>query len=223
MKNKKAIALMWLLSLLPFLLVALFWGRMPELVPIHWNAAGQADDYASKNFLWGLCCIAPVMALLLQFLPRLDPKQENYKKFQNLYDLVAIVLPCIMLFIMAVTIAEAINPGGLKVGRLVMGFLSLLFMFLGNLMGKIKTNWFMGIRTPWALSDPDVWNKTNRMGGRVFFLAGLVTLLFCLFAPPELEGLMIAAMLGIMLVGTAATYVMSWKWFQDKKDQHKED
>lgn len=214
---------MWLLSLLPALLVAVFWNRLPDTVPIHWNAAGQADNYASKSFLWGLCCIAPVMAFLLQFLPRLDPKKENYKKFQNLYDLVAITLPCIMLFVMGVTIAEAINPGGLKVGRLVMGFLSLLFMFLGNLMGKIKTNWFMGIRTPWALSDPDVWNKTNRMGGRVFFLAGLVTLLFCLFAPPELEGLMIASMLGIMLVGTAATYIMSWKWFQDKKDQHKED
>ncbi len=77
MKNKKAIVLMWLLSLLPFLLVALFWGRMPELVPIHWNAAGQADSYASKSFLWWLCVIAPVMALLLQFLPRLDPKKEN--------------------------------------------------------------------------------------------------------------------------------------------------
>lgn len=223
MKNKKAIALMWLLSLLPFLLVALFWGRMPELVPIHWNAAGQVDNYASKSFLWWLCVISPVMALLLQFLPRLDPKKKNYEKFQNLYDLVAISLPCITVFVMGITIAEAINPGGLKVGRLIMGFLSLLFMFLGNLMGKIKTNWFMGIRTPWALSDPDVWNKTNRMGGRVFFLAGLVTLLLCLFAPAEMEGLMIAAMLGIMLVGTAATYIMSWKWFQDKKDQHKED
>ncbi len=220
MKNKKAIVLMWLLSLLPFLLVALFWGRMPELVPIHWNAAGQADSYASKSFLWWLCVIAPVMALLLQFLPRLDPKKENYKKFQNLYDLVAITLPCIMLFVMGVTIAEAINPGGLKVGRLIMGFLSLLFMFLGNLMGKIKTNWFMGIRTPWALSDPDVWNKTQRMGGRVFFLAGLAALLTFLWAPVPL---MAGAFGGILAVGIIVTYFMSWKWFRDKAGQNKKD
>ncbi|MBO5034863.1 MAG: DUF1648 domain-containing protein, partial [Oscillospiraceae bacterium] len=87
MKNKKLIILMWVLALLPFLLVALFWGRLPDRIPIHWNFAGEVDNYGSKSFLWGLCCISPALALLLQFLPRLDPKKENYRRFQKVYDL----------------------------------------------------------------------------------------------------------------------------------------
>ncbi|MDE6108567.1 MAG: SdpI family protein, partial [Oscillospiraceae bacterium] len=90
---------------------------------------------------------------------------------------------------------------------------SVIFIITGNIMGKIKTNWFMGFRTPWALSDPDVWVKTNRMGGWVFFLAGLVTLILCFFAPEEA---MVISMIGIFVVGTVLTYYMSWKWFRDK-------
>ena len=213
MKNKKAILLMWLLALAPIALVALYWGKLPDLVPIHWGANGQVDNYAAKGSLWWLCGISPALALLFQFLPKLDPKKENYRKFQGTYDLVCILFPCIMLFVMWVTISEALNPGGLSVGRLVMGAVSVIFIITGNIMGKIKTNWFMGFRTPWALSDPDVWVKTNRMGGWVFFLAGLVTLILCFFAPEEA---MVISMIGIFVVGTVLTYYMSWKWFRDK-------
>lgn len=220
MKNKKLIILMWVLALLPFLLVAVFWGRLPEQIPMHWNIAGEVDGYASKGALWPLCCISPALALMLQFLPRLDPKKENYRRFQKIYDLVGILVSCLMLFPIGITVLSALNPGALNVGRLTMGVISVIFILLGAVMGKIKSNWFMGIRTPWALSDPDVWNKTNRMGGWVFFLAGVVTLLLSLFAP---EWAAAAAMLTILLVGTVSTYVMSWKWYQDKIEQNKED
>lgn len=220
MKNKKLIFVMWLVALAPFLLVALFWGKLPQQVPIHWNAAGQVDGYASKGFLWGLCCISPALALLLQFLPRLDPKKENYQRFQKAYDLVAIPILCLMLLVTGITISEALRPGRLDITRLIMGFMGVLFLIIGNLMGKVKSNWFMGFRTPWALSDPDVWNKTHRMGGWVFFLAGLVTLPLALFAPGWIA---VAAMLAILLVGTVSTYVMSWKWYKDKTGHSKED
>ncbi|MBO5034614.1 MAG: SdpI family protein, partial [Oscillospiraceae bacterium] len=87
-------------------------------------------------------------------------------------------------------------------------------------MGKIKSNWFMGIRTPWALSDPDVWNKTNRLGGWVFFLTGLVELPVSIWCP---EKVMAAVLLVGILGGTILTYFMSWKWYKDKFEQNKED
>jgi len=52
--------------------------------------------------------------------------------------------------------------------------IGVLFIILGNYMGKIKPNWFMGIRTPWTLSNEEVWNKTHRLGGKMFILLGLV-------------------------------------------------
>lgn len=219
MKSKKAIAIMWILALAPFLLVALFWSRLPEQVPIHWNAAGQVDNYAEKGFLWFLCAASPVISLLFQFLPRLDPKKENYGKFQSKYDWAALITPVIMLFVMGITISEALNPGALNVGRLIMGVISVIFILVGNMMGKLKTNWFMGFRTPWALSDPDVWVKTNRMGGWVFFLAGLVTLPLCFLGSEMSTGV---SMMGILAVGTVFTYFMSWKWFKDKTTHPKD-
>ena len=78
MKSKKAIALMWLLSLLPFVLVALAWPHLPEKVPTHWGVGGQVDAYGSPSTLWLLCAINLPIAAGMQFLPRLDPKKENY-------------------------------------------------------------------------------------------------------------------------------------------------
>ena len=208
---------MWVLALAPFALVALSWGKLPDQVPIHWNLNGRVDNYASKGALWALCAIAPGLALMFQFLPKVDPRRENYQKFQGVYDFVGPILPVIILLAIFVTISEALNPGGLQVSRLLMGGVSLLIIALGNIMGKVKTNWFMGFRTPWALSDPDVWVKTNRMGGWVFFLAGVTTFICCFFAS---EAVMAGALLGILAVGTVVTYVMSWKWYKDK---HRED
>ena len=216
MKNKKMILLMWALALAPFVLVALSWNRLPDLVPLHWNTANQVDSYAPKSRLWLLCCIAPVLSLLFQFLPKIDPKKENYGKFQGKYDLFGPILPGILLIALLFTVSEAIEPGALPIGKLLLGAVSIVLMVAGNIMGKVKTNWFMGIRTPWSLSDPDVWAKTNRMGGWVFFLGGLVTLILCLVLPAEIEEIAVFAMLGIFVVGMVATYFMSWKWYRDK-------
>ena len=216
MKNKKIIALMWILALAPFVLVALNWGKLPDQVPLHWNVANQVDSYAPKSQLWLLCCISPALCLLFQFLPKIDPKKANYERFQGKYDLFGPILPGLLLLVMFVTVSEAIDPGALPVGKLVLGAVSIVLMVVGNVMGKLKTTWFMGIRTPWSLSDPDVWAKTNRMGGWVFFLGGLVTLILCLVLPAEIEEIAVFAMLGIFVVGMAATYFMSWKWYRDK-------
>ena len=216
MKNKKAIALMWLFSLLPFLLVALAWPHLPEQVPTHWGLNGRVDAYSSPATLWLLCAIAPLLSLGMQFLPRLDPKRENYEKFQSRYDLFGPMVPLLLLVCVAVTLSESLWPGRIDVGRAILLMVGVLFLIVGNLMGKVKTNWFLGFRTPWALSDPDVWNRTQRMGGWTFFLSGLSAVLLALLAPSEL---FFALFFVILAAGTLLTCFMSWKWFRDKKEK----
>jgi len=58
----------------------------------------------------------------------------------------------------------------------------LLFIFIGNYLGKIKQNWFIGIRTPWTLANEEVWNKTHRVGGWAFIIAGVLFLITPLVA-----------------------------------------
>ena len=216
MKSKKAIALMWALSLLPFVLVAVAWPYLPEKVPTHWGVGGQVDAYSSPSMLWLLCAINLPIAAGMQFLPRLDPRKENYEKFQPYYDFFGPLVPLILLVCVAVTLSESLWPGRIDVARVIMLMIGLLFIVIGNMMGKVKTNWFMGFRTPWALSDPDVWNKTQRLGGWVFFLSGLVAAVTALWAPVQLLFLVFFV---IVFGGIALTYFMSWKWFKNKQEQ----
>lgn len=214
MKSKRAIVLMWVLSLLPFALVALAWPYLPERVPTHWGLEGQVDGWSSPAMLWLLCAISPLLSLGMQFLPRLDPKKENYEKFQSRYDFFGPLIPVILLVCIAITLSESLWPGRINVGRTIGLMLGVLFLIIGNLMGKVKTNWFLGFRTPWALSDPDVWTKTQRMGGWVLFLSGLSAVILSLLAPMKV---FFTVLLGILFGGILLTYFMSWKWFKEKQ------
>ena len=214
MKNKTAITLMWVVSLLPFALVALAWPYLPERIPTHWGFNGQVDGYGSPVTLLLLCAIGPILSLGFQFLPRLDPKKENYERFQSRYDLFGPLVPVILLVCVVISLSESLWPGRINVSRTIGAMIGILFLITGNLMGKIKTNWFIGIRTPWALSDPDVWNKTQRLGGWVFFLSGLSAVILSLLAP---EKIFFAVFFTIFFVGIILTYFMSWKWYRDKR------
>lgn len=213
MKSKKAILLMWIVSLLPFVLVAIAWPYLPERIPGHWGLNGQIDRYDAPATLWLMCAIGPLLSLGMQFLPRLDPKRENYEKFQPYYDFFGPLVPLLLLLCIAVTLSESLWPGRINVARAIGLMVGVLFLIIGNMMGKVKTNWFMGFRTPWALSDPDVWNKTQRLGGWTFFLSGLSALVLSLLAP---EKIFFVVFFSILIVGLVLTYVMSWKWFREK-------
>ena len=213
MKSKISIAAMWLLALAPFLLVAAFYARLPDQVPLHWGFDGAITRYGSKNELWLIAALGPLFALLFQFLPRLDPKKRNYEKFQKYYDAFGVVITAFVAVMIGIVLAETLRPGTVSMGRVVSALVGLLFLFLGNLMGKVKPNFFMGIRTPWTISDPDVWNRTHRLGGGLFFLTGLVTVVSALLLPEAVTfWVLLAGALAAALVPT----VMSYLWYRKK-------
>ena len=213
MKTKWSIAAMWLLALVPLILVAALYARLPDQVPLHWGIDGAVNRYGSKSELWLLAALGPGTALLLQFLPRLDPKKRNYERFHTYYEATALVVEAFMAGVTGVMLVESLRPGTLSMGRVVSALVGLLFLFLGSLMGKVKPNFFMGIRTPWTISDPDVWNRTHRLGGGLFFLAGLVTVVSALLLPEAVTfWVLLAGALAAALVPT----VMSYLWYRKK-------
>ncbi len=214
MKNKKKIALMWALSLIPVLLTLAFWARLPEQIPTRWGFDG-AVSYGGKGNLWLMAALGPGMAALYQFLPRLDPKKDNYEKFQGSYDAFAIVMEVFVSLMTAIVLTETFRPGTLNVGKVVMVLVCLLFVWIGCIMGKIKPNWFVGVRTPWALSDPDVWNKTHRLGGWVFFLVGLGNIPVVLLCA---EKVCAWVFFGTLMAGCVLTYVMSYYWYKSARE-----
>ena len=214
MKSRMSIAAMWVLALAPLVLVAVCYSRLPDQVPMHWGIDGAVDRYGSKNELWAMGALGPVLALLFQFLPRLDPKRRSYEKFRKYYEATAVVIVAFLAVMMGIVLVEVFRPGTVSVGRVVSALVGLLLLFLGNLMGKVKTNFFLGIRTPWTISDPDVWNRTQRLGGALFFLSGLATIASALLLP---EAVTFWVLLAGVLAAALIPIVMSCLWYRKRR------
>lgn len=212
MKKDKVRLLTWVLALLPAVLVAVFYGRLPDRVPTNWGLDGTVT-YGGKMTLWFLALLPPALAVLLTALPKIDPKKRNYERFQGYYDGFCAVLMLFLLAMVAVTLTESLRPGTLSVSRAVTMGIGVLFAFLGNILPKVKSNFFMGVKTPWTLSDPDVWNRSNRLAGLLFFLVGIL-LVPCALLLPEL-GMFIVMMAGVA-VAAAVPCVCSYIWYREK-------
>jgi uncharacterized membrane protein len=148
--------------------------RLPDVVTTHWNFKGEPDGYSSRLLAAGLLPLfLAVLPLIFRVLPKIDPKGENYAKFSEAYWLIA---NTVVLFLAGVHLAVLLNAMGTPIDiHLVVGLgVGLLLMVLGNYLGKVQPNWFMGVRTPWTLASDTVWRKTNRTAGWLFVLAGLI-------------------------------------------------
>lgn len=159
--------------IIAFVLGIYFYQNFPEQVPTHWNAKGEINGYSGKGLA---AFLMPVMMtfsyLLLLFLPSIDPKKDRYKDFTKTYHTIKAVTIGSFLFIHFYLGLAGFND--IKIDKIMPSMIGILFMVIGNYMPKIKQNWFMGIRTPWTLSNETVWQKTHILGGKIFMLSGFI-------------------------------------------------
>lgn len=104
-------------------------------------------------------------------LPHIDPKKMNYTQMGRVYWLLGlstiIFLAILHLGVLAVGLGVLPN-----LPRWYFSGIGILFIVLGNYYGKIKFNYFVGIRTPWTLANEEVWYKTHRFAGPVWIVGG---------------------------------------------------
>ncbi|MCX6784978.1 MAG: SdpI family protein [Candidatus Komeilibacteria bacterium] len=154
-----------------------FYSVFPDRVPMHWNINGQVDSWGSAfsgAFILPMILIG--MYILFVLIPFIDPKKEKYEQFAKVYKVFRILIMLVMFGVYLIASANALGYA-VRVEIWIPVIIGLLFMVMGNYFGKIKPNWFMGIRTPWTLSSEEVWNKTHRLGGKLFMILGLLMLI----------------------------------------------
>jgi uncharacterized membrane protein len=164
------------LVVVAFAVTIYFYPQMPEKMATHWNAKGQVDGYMSKDT--GMFLMPFVMAgiaLLLYFIPYLDPRRRNIERFRPYYEGFIVVFS---IFLLAVQYQIILWNLGIKLSPniFIPIAIGLLFFYIGFLCEKAKSNWFVGIRTPWTLSSDKVWEKTHRLGGILFKIAGIIAI-----------------------------------------------
>ena len=212
-KNSRLQKTAWVLSLLPVVVAAVFYSSLPAEIPMQWDFGGHVG-YEAKWHLWIVAGMAPLFAVLFYFLPRFDPKRKNYGKFSDAYSGFRIMLDLFLTAMCGICIAEGLRPGMVDVPTVVCLLVSLLMVFLGNIMPKFRMNWYCGLKTPWTLSSESVWTKTHRAAGRMMFAAGIIGAAGS-FVPNEIAKFVLV--FAPIAAATIIPTVLSWRWYRAER------
>lgn len=169
-QHKKMLILTSVITLLPIFIGLLLWRQLPASVATHFGVDNQPDGYCSKAFaVFGL----PVMMLFFHLIcivaTNIDPKRKNISK--KVFHVVMWICPVISL--VNCNILYVYNLGyKLNIGFVCGLFVGILYLILGNFIPKVKPNYSIGFRIPWALNDSDNWYHTHRFGGKCMVIGG---------------------------------------------------
>ena len=157
--------------------------HLPAEVATHFDLDGQPNGWSSRLFAVAFVpALGIVMAFIFRALPGIDPRAANYEKFGPTYWTIANAVLVLVAGLQFFTLGKALG-WPIDMSRVASLAIGGLFVVLGNLMTRLRPNWFMGIRTPWTLSSDTVWRKTHRFGGVAFVIAGV-----CMAASALLKG-----------------------------------
>jgi uncharacterized membrane protein len=212
--STRTVIVILIIAVLAGLGISLWAGpRLPASVPTHWDASGQANGYSSPAFaMFFMPGLTLGIGLLLIFLPMVDPLRANVEKFRRSYNWAIVGFAAYMLYIHVLTLLAGLGVS-YNMTSVLIPAMGLLFFGMGFLLERTQQNWFIGIRTPWTLSSPVVWEKTHRLGGLLFKIAGLLTLASLLFRPETA----FLVMLVPLLLASLGTVVYSYFAFQQEK------
>ena len=193
MKRRKYPLPLWLLALWPLVLVGMYY---------HLSLRWGSGETGVNAWLWLLAVPGPMLALL----PRL-----GRGRLRSRLETAALVLLLLLDVCTTALTAGLFRPDEIAWARMGIALIGLLYLSLGCEEGKWKPNEYMGIRTRWTLTDPDVWNRTQRLSGRLSFVSGLLILLSSFLLAELATFFLLAACSAVCL---AVPAVMSRVWYK---------
>jgi uncharacterized membrane protein len=177
-------------------------------LPVHWGLDGEADRFSGK---WTALMMPPLIvaavSLLFFFLPSLEPRKQGLERSQGLY-----LWGWIAMLLMGTAIELAVVSTALgwdlPVNRLITGGVGATLLLIGNQLGKSRSMYLIGLRTPWTLASEEVWIRTHRLAGKLMVLAGLLIMAGALLPLPP--AMLMQAMLAIVVATAAVPIVYSY-------------
>lgn len=158
--------------------------QLPPQLPVHWDLQGHANGYMSR--FWGAAFPALTilaLAMVTALLPLISPRRFGITPFMSAYGIVMLSVQGAALVVGLCTLLDGAGYA-LPMPTIAMLSVGVLLMVIGNYMGKLRRNFFIGIRTPWTLASDAVWERTHRLGGWLFMLAGVVIVIGVLAGAP---------------------------------------
>lgn len=185
------------LALVPVFYSLIVWKQLPQDVPTHFDLNGHANGYTNKHWLWILSVINIAAYLITQNIGRIDPKRINRpnSSISRLGEVVSLFITGINVLI----VYAAIHPEK-NVISYTNPLIGILFIILGNYMYNLKPNYFAGIKVPWTLASDYNWKKTHQLGGRLWFIGGIVLVIAGLFFPKNIKSFVFNTTIAILVI-----------------------
>ena len=193
---------------------------LPPMVPSHFDASGQVNGYMPKLVIAILYPgISIALFLLLRFLTQIGPNLGYRNQRRANTRVVSLIMVGILLFLLVIQLLTTAYALGAHVEISLVVFLavSVLFIFLGNYLGKLRRNFWAGIRTPWTISSDIVWERTHRLGGWLFVLVGFIGLITSFFPPLRLVGLFVP-LIAVVIILTVYSYIAYQRYTVNGKE-----
>ena len=171
MKTSTALVLCCLIALFVTGYTLIVYSSLPDIIPTHWGADGKVNGWGSRNTIFITPAITLGMALLFIALPWMSPKNFSIETFRSTYNYIMLIVTAMMGYLSIVIIYMSQHPTWNYTKPLIGGMMLFLGL-LGNSLGKVKKNFYVGIRTPWTLASDQVWVATHRLGARLMTIAG---------------------------------------------------
>ena len=211
-KNQKRKALVSsVIILLPIVFGLLFWNQLPATMTSHWGADGIADGTASKAFVvLGMPLILLGLHwLLLWWSLVIDKKNaQNGKIITICYSIIPALSLVMHIFIYSVALEKDWN-----IIALIPVLIGAMFLFIGNYLPKTTRNRTMGIKLHWTMGNDENWQKTHRLGGKIYFWGGIAVIISALL-PVKM---MIAVMIVMIVVSVILPSVYSYSIYRKHK------
>jgi uncharacterized membrane protein len=198
-----------------FATAAWTWDRVPDRMPIHYDLEGNVDGYGGRfEGLLLMPLVAVGTYLLFLFLPLLDPGKANYPRFATVFRVLRLAIIVFLAILYGLMVASALGHD-VPIDEPIALLLGALFVVIGFSMGKIRPNWFVGVRTPWTLSSKRSWTRSHRLAGWLFVVSGLGTLVLSPFSTKV--ALVYLLVSGVLLA--LAVVVYSYVVWRDDPDR----
>jgi uncharacterized membrane protein len=220
--NRKSLAIASLLVFATMVAVAAAVGNATPgdlPLPTHWGINGQPDRFSDKwtALLMPAGMVAGV-SLLFYFLPGIEPRREGLERSKGLWGWVALLLMGGAIQLAVVSLALR---WGIHANSLIVGGVGAALAIIGNQLGKSRSMYLIGFRTPWTLASEEVWIKTHRLAGKLMVGGGLLMIAAAILPIPS--GMLAAVTIGVVAVAAGVPLVYSYLlWRQERRAQPSE-
>lgn len=207
MKDKHPLLITsFILSVVSLVLTCVIYSSLPAEIAIHFGLSGEANGFGPRIIIFFTGLLPFFLLGLFIIVPRIDPRKQSYKQHDKVYQLF-IFLTLLILFFVHWSIILIAFDIPIAINKFIPVIIGLLFIIMGNYMPRIRSNYTLGIRTPWALENTDNWRITQRTGGYCFIVAGLLFLLGIFFSA-TIQGILFGISIAVILiVPTLVSYI----------------